>query len=52
MGKIYARTILRGTRKLRDVPQTWYAATLDALYEMCDEDLMKQLLEESGITAE
>lgn len=54
MGKVYARTILRGigmtdARTLSDVPKMWLAATIDALAHMCDEETYTALLDEAGI---
>jgi len=39
MGKVYARLIRRGARKLKDVPKRYRQATIDAYMELFGEVL-------------
>lgn len=48
MGKIYARTIMRGPLKLSEVPDRWYDATVEALRELCDEETFDRIMDEAN----
>lgn len=50
MGKTFARSILRGSRKLSDVPASWVPATVEALEMLCSPELFAQIMEEGKTT--